>query len=434
MTNAKKTLPEKPTVHEEMNLVEFPIGLISDRPPKDPETGKEVKTFEWEKWISLPGGERVKQQWTVAGSDKYGLPRGFDFCVLFLMVQLWSEQGFKNKVVDIGSIYRMLKRMGLPDDPHYYNRVREALDRLIGTTYYTRFAVWNPKKRTYIPRLNFNILSRVQIDSFEQLEEIEELGVSVPKGTVEFTDALLFLVRNGYFKPTDAGIYWSLPTPYSRRVFQFLDKRRINGKVQRFDVFSFAKKLGTHDVTLKGYKPAHIRKTAEPHLNRLASDEYGYLEGFAWPRQGKRTYLEVCYAGEFPEERKLPEKALRLVEEIVDAFDEEGSRRYYERVVAELGLERVRQLFEETKQVWGANSVKNPGAYFISRAQPLRVARAAKRKVDDTIGACPLCNRSGMLELRERQGGRVFVHPCPHEAKIVAALEEQLGVERLPIS
>jgi hypothetical protein len=274
----------------------------------------------------------------------------------------------------------------------------------------------------------------VQIDSFEQLEEIEELGVSVPKGTVEFTDALLFLVRNGYFKPTDAGIYWSLPTPYSRRVFQFLDKRRINGKVQRFDVFSFAKKLGTHDVTLKGYKPAHIRKTAEPHLSRLASDEYGYLEGFAWPRQGKRTYLEVCYAGEFPEERKLPEKALRLVEEIVDAFDEEGSRRYYERVVAELGLERVRQLFEETKQAWGANSVKNPGAYFISRAQPLRVARAAKRKVDDTIGACPLCNRSGMLELRERQGGRVFVHPCPHEAKIVAALEEQLGVERLPIS
>jgi hypothetical protein len=432
MPKADKTPAGSLTVHEEMNLVEFPIGLIGDRPPRDPETGKEVKTFEWEKWISLPGGERVKQQWTVTGSDKYGLPRGFDFCVLFLMIQIWAEQGFRQKIVEIGSIYRMLKRMGLPDDPHYYNRIREALDRLIGTTYYTRFAVWNPRKRTYIPRLNFNILSRVQIDSFGHEEEIEELGVCVPSGTVEFTDALLFLVKNGYFKPTDAGIYWSLPTPYSRRVFQFLDKRRINGKVQRFDVFSFAKKLGTHDLTLKGYKPAHIRKTAEPHLSRLASEEYGYLERFAWPREGKRTYLEVCYAGDFPQERKLPDNAVRLVEEIVDAFDEEGSRRYYERIIAELGLERVRQLFADTKRAWSAGTIRNPGAYFISLAQPLRTAHTARRKTLDAIAACQLCNSHGMLELREQSSGHVFAHPCPHDAKIVAALQEQLGVEPLP--
>jgi hypothetical protein len=91
----------------------------------------------------------------------------------------------------------------------------------------------------------------------------------------------------------------------------------------------------------------------------------------------------------------------------------------------------VRQLFEETKRAWDASTVKNPGAYFISRAQPLRIAQAAKRKTADTIEACSLCNRRGMLEFRERKGGRVFVHPCPHEAKLVAALEEQLGVERI---
>jgi hypothetical protein len=430
MSKASNTPVESSTAHEEMNLVEFPIGLIGDRPPRDPETGKEVKTFEWEKWISFPGGERVKQQWVVTGSDKYGLPRGFDFCVLFLMIQFWAEQGFRQKIVEIGSTYRMLKRMGLPDDPHYYNRIREALDRLIGTTYYTRFAIWNPKKRTYIPRLNFNILSRVQIDNSGQEEELEELAVCVPSGTVEFTDALLFLVRNGYFKPTDAGMYWSLPTPYSRRVFQFLDKRRANGKVQRFEVFSLAKKLGTHDLTLKGYKPAHIRKTAEPHLSRLTL-EYGYLEHFGWPREGRRTYLEVCYAGEFPEERKLSGSALALMEEIVDAFDEEGSRRYYERVIAELGNERVRKLFEQTKQAWSTGTIKNPGAYFVSLSQPLRTVRATKGKTMSVIEACSLCNSNGMLELRERKNGRRFVHPCPHEWKLVTALLEQLGADRL---
>ncbi len=195
-------------------------------------------------------------------------------------------------------------------------------------------------------------------------------------------------------------------------------------------MFSFAKKLGTHDLTLKGYKPAHIRKTAEPHLSRL-TQEYGYLERFGWPREGRRTYLEVCYAGEFPEERKLSGSALALMEEIVDAFDEEGSRRYYERVIAELGNEQARKLFEQTKQAWSAGTIKNPGAYFVSLAQPLRTVRAAKRKTMSVIEACSLCNSSGMLELRERKNGRPFVHPCPHESKLVTALLEQLGADRL---
>ena len=119
------------------------------------------------------------------------------------------------------------------------------------------------------------------------------------------------------------------PGPLARLRTDFpILKRRVNGKVQRFDVFSFAKKLGTHDVTLKGYKPAHIRKTAEPHLSRLASEEYGYPAGWIAryfeqlrysfgprERQGLLRFLELAHdAGEL---ERVPD--FRFVREEVPA-------------------------------------------------------------------------------------------------------------------
>jgi plasmid replication initiation protein len=412
--------------HEEMNLVEYPIGLISDRPPIDRQTKIEVKTFSWERWISLPDGTRVLQQWKVTGSDEYGLPRGFDFCVLFLLIQLWSEQGFVGKRVEAGSIYRLLTRLGLPDEGHSYKRVRDALDRLLGASYYTRYAIWDYKKKTYLPRLNFNLLSHISYDTEEILED---LGVCVPAGTVHFSDALVFLVRRGYFKPTDVERYWRLKTPYARRLFQFLDKRRINGKVQRFDIYHLAKKLGTPDETLRRYKPSDIRRNFEPHLAVLSEVER-YLEKYGWVRAGKRTYLEVCYAGVATKRPTLSEREQSLLDEIVDTFDEEGSRRYYERAIAEAGREKVRQTFEEVRAAWDAQRVKNPGALMVTLLEPERKAKATSIERAKIIAACSLCNEQGIIQCQGRKG-ELTVMLCPHDIEAVRALETIKGLTRM---
>src|SRR5690349_16805721 len=190
--------------HEEMNLVEYPIGIIADRPPVDAETGEEVKTLIWRKWITLPNGERVQQEFIAAGTKLHGLPRGFDFCVFFMMIQIWSEHGFAERQIQIGTIYNMLRRMGLPDEPQYYRRIRNALDRLAGTTFYTRYAIWDTKKKTYLPEFTFNIIDNLIRDKDAVFEE---LGLGEPVGTIEFTKAMLALVRRGYFKPTDVARY-----------------------------------------------------------------------------------------------------------------------------------------------------------------------------------------------------------------------------------
>jgi hypothetical protein len=420
------TKPAENLTQEEMTLIEFPIGLISDRLPNDPQTGKEVTKISFEQWIRLPSGERVKQEWNVVSPEEPGLPRGADLSVLFLLLQIWCEQGFQNKQVRFGSIYQLLQRMGMPDDAQYYKRVRKSLERWLAVSFFTQYAVWNPKKRSYIPKLHFNVISRIQYD---QEMEIEELGLCDDTGFVEFTDALLFLVRNGHFKTTDAAFYWGLDTPLRRRMFQLLDKRKVQGKtqVQRFDLFSFAKKLGTHDVTLSRYKPKDLRKSWGPHLIYFR-DEKHYLEGFGFPKDGRRTYLEVAYTGDFLE--PLSEREQQLVNEIVRTFDEESSRRYYERVIAELGSDEVASIFDMVKGAWEAGRTKNPGAVMVSLLQPKRREREAREDRAKIIASCTLCDEKGVLLLQSHRG-RTVLHQCPHDSEAVRALEMVKGLTRI---
>lgn len=47
------------------------------------------------------------------------------------------------------------------------------------------------------------------------------------------------------------------------------------------------------------------------------------------------------------------------------------------------------------------------------------------------VEACPLCNRSGFLELKEEPTGRILVHPCPHNVDQVGKIEDHLHAYRL---
>jgi hypothetical protein len=49
----------------------------------------------------------------------------------------------------------------------------------------------------------------------------------------------------------------------------------------------------------------------------------------------------------------------------------------------------------------------------------------------ERIEACPYCNESGFLELRERHTRRHTVHECPHSPELIAKIEEEKGLERL---
>ncbi len=78
--NNEKTPLPIPMGKDEMNLVEFPITLLSKRDLK------KVKTLEFSDTIYGEGNKIMKREWIVTGSDKFGLPLADDNDVLLCYI------------------------------------------------------------------------------------------------------------------------------------------------------------------------------------------------------------------------------------------------------------------------------------------------------------------------------------------------------------
>ena len=415
MLNLKILPDDNTTTYQEMHLVDYPIGLINERVPKD-KTGNEIKTIEWEQFITLPNGERKTQRWTVTGSDKHGLARGEDLPMFFLLVQLWCQQGFNDdRVVQIGRLYRLLKLLGLPTTKQYYDRTRDGLNRLIGTTIYTNYCIYDPRRGRLLPTFKFNLLDQVSFD-WDDMEIDEAVGVCEPKGYVKFTEGVLDLIKAGYLKPTDAEMYWSLPDVKTKRVWEILDKGRVKGKTQELPAFSFAKRVGTTDKTLKSYSPKDVMKIYSPSLDVLVDDK-GYLERYAWPKRGKKTFLAITYAGDENEWVDLTNEEQRLVTLIADTFDDQGSKRYYARLISELGIDTVRELFSRVRTSWENGKVKKPGAVMAKSAEDLRKKRGVNREREQAIRACRLCNTQGYVLIQKTDSAQAGMVECRHDKR-----------------
>lgn len=115
------------------------------------------------------------------------------------------------------------------------------------------------------------------------------------------------------------------------------------------------------------------------------------------------------------------------------AFDEKETA-FAAKLLETYPVEAVRDLIEyavraaeETRfkmQVFGA--IKG----YIPRWQVDAEHRAAERKRREAITQCPLCDSVGFLTFEDATG-RIVMHPCPHEAAMVAAIEAHKGVRRV---
>jgi hypothetical protein len=347
MPNKKLVRKEERVHRDEMNLLEFPIGLVSDRVPIDPATGKEVTEIRFHRKI-FDGAVTREQEWIVRGDPAFGgLPRGYDLDIFTAIMSEWSKTSFQHRLVSLGSTYRLLLSTGKRDRPEDYQRVELGVRRWFGVSIETRHAVYDPAHRTRAEEFIIRF--------FSSLLRTKASG-DVPKGCVRVTDELYSLVQKGYLKLTDTERYWRLPTPYSRRLFQYLDKHRgralreLDGRFE-IDGYLLAKKLGTLDQTLQKYRPAKLHDVMSPHLEALEKD--GYLAGWRWKREGKgraAIVLEVTYrpdaAPQAPPSELSPEEAA-VVELIGRELGEPDYRPYHATLVRELGPGMMRSILTD---------------------------------------------------------------------------------------
>src|SRR5690349_2941716 len=347
MQNQQRVKKEEKPHRDEMNLIEFPIGLLADRVPIDPQTGQEIDKLILERTI-FDDGQPREQKWIVVGHPNYGgLPRGYDLDVFNAIMTLWSRNDFQLRIISLGSIYSALKLAGKSDQGHNYQRFYRALDRLYGVMFEAYYAIYNPGTQKRIPRLRFKLLSS---DTAKALDEEQP-----PRGLVRISEEFYMLVKQGYVKVTDMERYWRLPTLYSRRMFQYLDKHRVHALREQKGKFTIngyllAKKLGTLDHTLKQYNPNKVRSIVEAALDPMISD--GYLLQYCWRKEGKSRapiQLYVTYAPNETQAERVPlsEREAFAVDEIGRLLDEPTNRSYHAFIVRELGPDRARHLAGE---------------------------------------------------------------------------------------
>ena len=67
---------------------------------------------------------------------------------------------------------------------------------------------------------------------------------------------------------------------------------------------------------------------------------------------------------------------------------------------------------------------------FLADWSANRTREKARARKAEAVSSCPFCNEAGYLELKEHATSRMLMHPCPHKAAQVSAIEERLRAVR----
>lgn len=366
---SKNTIKAKDSLEEqiskdEMNLAEYPITLLSRRAPKG------IKTIEYTDWVTIDG-QKKPLKWIVTGSDKFGLPVGGDQDIYVGIMEVWREYGFKDKVIPIGSIYKMLKRMGLPDDKRNYDRFRSAIDRLTTMSIISENAFWDKEGQCYLSRRGFHIFDEYQ---FIEKYRKNEKTIPIPFGYIRASEFFYQSVKNGYLKDIDLKFYLSLPTPLTKRLYRYLDKKRYRREAFTMELFKFAKKIGLMAGSLEKYYPSQLKQVLNPAFNELRGK--GFLRDYKYQKtsDGKSEKIIFVFS-------QLPQVAYHtddedywtkpLIEDILNVTGAEHSKAWYTKVIRTLGPEGSRSFIylalSLTKDVSHQGGIKTTkDQYFIA--------------------------------------------------------------------
>jgi hypothetical protein len=235
---------ERGVGRDEMNLCEFPIALLAERVPKG------MRTLEFQ-------GQHGKL--TVRGAEGLGLPTAHDTDVIIGLLQLTkTHNDFTNDTVPF-TPHALMTLMGWPNQGHYYRRLRDSLNRWMGTTLFYEGAWYdNSLKR----RVN---ASMHILDNFMMFD-----------GASSFTWGKMFFqsCRANHLKRLDLDVYFGLKSSVTKQLYRFLDKRFYLKKDWTFGLRELA---WEHVGLSRNYTDAKLKEKLKPALAEL--EGIGFLKG-----------------------------------------------------------------------------------------------------------------------------------------------------------
>lgn len=326
-----------------------------------------VKTLKFSDTVIGERGEHAKREWTVTGSDEFGLPLAPDNDVLMALLAIGKEQNFQSRKICF-SRYRLCKIMGWNTKKgENYKRIEGAFDRFTGVRIKAKNAFWDNKKKAYTT-INFGILDNYELFDSSKAEKQDQ--DTFPFSYVNLNEAVYDSIKAGYIKNVDIKKYCMLESSIAKRLYRYLDKKKYDGK-KKFEISLYTLAyvhIGFDEETYK-YASDIKRKLNSPHEELIKA---GFLKSAEYQKTTDGNSEKVIYTFYDKAEIKgephieADPQCLTYDSELLTGLMEIGvTRKVAEQIVREYSAETVRAQMDMLPY----RKAKDPAAALVSAIQ-----------------------------------------------------------------
>lgn len=255
---------------DEMNLVEFPLALLSERAPAG------VLTLECSDEIE-ERGVVIRRHVTVAATERFGLPTAKDEDVLMGLLQLAKLQNEFTSPVVFFTRLQLIKLLGWDNTRWSYERITLALDRWRSVNITYRKAWRDNKDREWQDRGGFGLIDSYNLRDSRRLTKGGQ-GSSAPTESLSWfrwNGHLFESFRSGYLKKLNYKTYRELEQQAAKRLYRYLDKHFFEPHRLKlgFDLQTLAFE---HLGMSRNYDNTQIRRALQPAIEEL--EQIGFIE------------------------------------------------------------------------------------------------------------------------------------------------------------
>ncbi len=252
---------------DEMNLAEFPMTSLSDRPITSETSLKFEDQIYDDRKKKLITRKRI-----IEGSKEYGLPTATDDSVILALIQLTKmKNGFSSREVEF-TRHELIGLLSWPNKGQSYERIAQSLHRLASVTYHFENSWWDNRRKTWTTKI-FGIIDTVELNDSR---ETDGQGGLFPSQII-WNQIILDSFQAGYLRSLDFQLCMNLKHAVSMRIYRFMGKRFHLKPEWTFDLKDFSHE---HIGLSRNYEGgSQIARKLQPAIQELES--VGFLEPLA---------------------------------------------------------------------------------------------------------------------------------------------------------
>jgi hypothetical protein len=242
----------------EVNLEGWPLFSRQKRRPK-------AGQLEVVQNVVTEAGDRVEQLWRATATVDFSLPGPFDEDVFVGVMALVKRRGGMPKDGKIRfSIYELIKVLGKTKRSGFDAKVRESLDRIGSTVYYSKNAFYVAESQS-LDTYRFTLWT-VHFSKAQSRD-----GRGAEHHTLKFDDVIIRSYNSGYLKLLDTDLYLRLRIPLAKALYRLVDTRRHGATSWSVD----ARHLRDLLVMSRSYESSSkIWEVLQPALGALRREKF----------------------------------------------------------------------------------------------------------------------------------------------------------------